>query len=638
MASSLEVVIGVVADISPLIRETARAKAVMSGFERSMDRMSGGLRTIGASATSLGTKMTVVTAAISAAAGGALLFARNAASVGDAIGDASAAAGVSAGYFQRMAFAMGAAADMSREEFGDALVKLSKNLGEATQGSTTAIAAFEKIGISQAQLAAGTVTTQQAFDAYVATMDKATNPAIAAAVSAELFGRAGAKMGGQLVGAGKSVSELQARAEELGVVLSNDAVAAAGKFDAKWRELSGALEGLKVKLASSILPFMVDRFIPFLTDKAIPAIGQVVDVIGEWINSFNGLPEGVQTAVLAITAAFAAGGPVLLAIGGVATALSVIFSGPAAPLVLLAAAVVAGSAVWAAWGDEIKAAVGGAVDYVTGKFQALIDFLQSIIDKAKAVGTAISDALNVQPADYSAPDNMLGVGGTGLLGGPVDMGGGGIGEDTANGIVNGFTGKIAERMPEIDSAINSIPARARELLQIQSPSQVFSEIGGFIGEGLANGITSAQGIVASAVGAISGTAVDSTDGMVSDILSGMNTLFGQSKQIGAGIAWVSTLIGAAKEIEKGVFGFASAAAVVAKGVAFVSAIRSAGKGGGGVGGGSVGAASAPQAPMTTMNFSVVNDPFGIGERTARSIIDQMNRAQRNGGKIVGVMA
>lgn len=52
-----------------------------------------------------------------------------------------------------------------------------------------------------------------------------------------------------------------------------------------------------------------------------------------------------------------------------------------------------------------------------------------------------------------------------------------------------------------------------------------------------------------------------------------------SQAFAAAEAWVSTLRGAAKELEKGTFGFASAMAVIAKGAGFVAAIRGVSAGG-----------------------------------------------------------
>lgn len=82
----------------------------------------------------------------------------------------------------------------------------------------------------------------------------------------------------------------------------------------------------------------------------------------------------------------------------------------------------------------------------------------------------------------------------------------------------------------------------------------------------------------------------------------------------AGEALISTYKGAAKELEKGVFGFATAAAVIAKGLAFVGAIKSAGSSGGSIasGGGGGGAAPAPQAPAQ-QPLDVLLNTYGPGD-------------------------
>jgi hypothetical protein len=107
-------------------------------------------------------------------------------------------------------------------------------------------------------------------------------------------------------------------------------------------------------------------------------------------------------------------------------------------------------------------------------------------------------------------------------------------------------------------------------------------------------------------------------------------------------ALVSTYKGAAKEMEKGVLGYATAAAVIAKGIGFVAAIKGVSASGGSVGGGgSSAAATAPapaQAPATTFAFTLQNDPMGFGEGFARQLIEQLNATQRNGGQIRGVLA
>jgi hypothetical protein len=93
--------------------------------------------------------------------------------------------------------------------------------------------------------------------------------------------------------------------------------------------------------------------------------------------------------------------------------------------------------------------------------------------------------------------------------------------------------------------------------------------------------------------------------------------------------------------------FAAYAAVFAKGMSAVAAIRGVSEGGGGGGsrmggggggGGATAAAPAAASPTTTFQFTLMNDPMGFGEKFARQFIDQLNSTQRNGGQIRGVIA
>jgi hypothetical protein len=41
--------------------------------------------------------------------------------------------------------------------------------------------------------------------------------------------------------------------------------------------------------------------------------------------------------------------------------------------------------------------------------------------------------------------------------------------------------------------------------------------------------------------------------------------------------------------------------------------------------------------LQTLNFTITNDPFGYGERFARSLAEQLNTARRNGANIVATV-
>lgn len=107
--------------------------------------------------------------------------------------------------------------------------------------------------------------------------------------------------------------------------------------------------------------------------------------------------------------------------------------------------------------------------------------------------------------------------------------------------------------------------------------------------------------------------------------------------LAAASALISTYQGAAEELKKGTFGFASAAAVMAKGMALVSAIKGVSTSGGGGGGATAAAVAAPQQPGTFINVSLAGNGY-VPAAQVRGLISQINQEIRNGGRIVGIRA
>lgn len=639
------IVIDVTADIGPLVKEMNRAKQTIGGMAGVTGGLSRGLGQIGDRASDLGRKMSIATGAIAAAGGALFLLTKNAATNADRIGEAAAAAGVAAGYYQEMGFAIKEVTGVAQEDFDKALITINKRLGEAKEGSYSATAAFAKIGISQADLASGAVTTEQAMDALVTTLGNTSDPALAAALTSDLLGKVWAKMGGSLAGAAGSVDALRARAQELGVVLDQDALNAASKYDQKMTELGASMEALKMNIANELLPVLVDRLLPFLIDTLIPAVGKVVDKLGEWIDWFATVDPAIQTLVSVFVAAFSTGGPILLAIGLVSHTLSLLFAGPAAPLVLLAAAITAASILWPDFGSAAKAAFG-----------ELGGFIKYALEDLARLATAIASVFTVDPSqmDFSNPgggaDSTSGTGVLGAGGGMGDFPGGGtggsnssgtfgVGQGNADGLIDGFTTRMAERQQEIADAMGAVTTTAQDVFETHSPSEVFRRIGAFIGEGLAGGISDSQAMVAQSVSTLGTAATQSTSSMVSGVLGSLSTLFNGSKKFAMAQALVNAWTGATEALKLpfpanlGAF-----AKVLATGMAAVKNINSAKPGSAGGGGGAAaaggGASAAPaQAPTQTMNFTISNDPFGFGERMIRQLSTQINEASRNGMNI-----
>ena len=123
---------------------------------------------------------------------------------------------------------------------------------------------------------------------------------------------------------------------------------------------------------------------------------------------------------------------------------------------------------------------------------------------------------------------------------------------------------------------------------------------------------------------------------MNDILSaaatGNQKIMRVQKIYAAGMAWIDTLQGAARELRKGTFGFATAAAVIAKGVGLVSAIKGvsdSGYGGGGTGGGSTASAAEVARPTQNVQIDLVGATSAQVDQY-QSFADTLNEAARQG--------
>ena len=101
-----------------------------------------------------------------------------------------------------------------------------------------------------------------------------------------------------------------------------------------------------------------------LGNALLPLITKIATFVTSAINSFRDLSTETKTAILTLTAIVAAGGPIISAIGFVATALGALLS----PVGLIIAGIAAASyAVYEFW-DVIRPVLVGAANYVIGLY------------------------------------------------------------------------------------------------------------------------------------------------------------------------------------------------------------------------------------------------------------------------------
>lgn len=97
------------------------------------------------------------------------------------------------------------------------------------------------------------------------------------------------------------------------------------------------------------------------------------------------------------------------------------------------------------------------------------------------------------------------------------------GKDLIQGLINGVNSMIKSVVDTVGSVATSIIDKAKNVLGINSPSKVFYEIGDFVDQGLANGISAGAGLVQSAMNSVVNIVTENGQNMID---SAVNTASG----------------------------------------------------------------------------------------------------------------
>jgi hypothetical protein len=228
----------------------------------------------------------------------------------------------------------------------------------------------------------------------------------------------------------------------------------------------------------------------------LPSVSALADKASSFLERANAWAEA--NPQLAKGAAIAAGvlAALFLVLGGGAIAIAGILAPFAAltfvagafniamlPMIGIVAAVVAGIALLAAAAYLIYANWGGITAWFSGLWASITGFVSS------GIGNIAAAILNWSPIGlfYSAFAGVLSWFGVALPARFTDFG-----RMLVNGLINGITGMFGKLKSTVVGAASSAAAWFKQKLGIHSPSRVFMGFGGFMMEGLTNGIAAGE--------------------------------------------------------------------------------------------------------------------------------------------------
>lgn len=209
--------------------------------------------------------------------------------------------------------AIGTQVGVTQEEMDGGLQKLTMSLGKASVGAKAQNDAFAALGISVRDASGQVKGTGEIVNEIADRLSKIANPAQRAAAEVAIFGRAGQKLDTILTGGRQGIEDYAQRAEDMGMVLSDDLVAAADAASDKLAELNaqltaniskavaenaGAILGLAsalVSVTTSALHF-IQTYPRLAAALAGAAVGSRFGTVGAVLGAAGGVAVGNSMA------------------------------------------------------------------------------------------------------------------------------------------------------------------------------------------------------------------------------------------------------------------------------------------------------------------------------------------------------
>jgi hypothetical protein len=263
-----------------------------AGLRRAQKRLSA----FGSGLRSIGTRITGFGAALAAPLAGSLkVFA----AAGDQLDKMSKRTGVSVEALSELGFAA-EQSGTNLETLEKGVRTMQRTVGDATQGLSTAVDAFDALGLTVNQLQG--LSPEQQFTLIADRLSQIADPTLRASAAMEVFGRAGSQLLPLLENGANGMAELRDQASALGLTISTEAAADAALLTDTLNILWRVLKQGVFTIGSALAPVIVD-----VSNR----ITRVVVRVSEWIKQNKAL---VVTA-LKVTAAIVAGGVALVALG-----------------------------------------------------------------------------------------------------------------------------------------------------------------------------------------------------------------------------------------------------------------------------------------------------------------------------------
>jgi len=202
----------------------------------------------------------------------------------------------------------------SMDTIAGSAVKLTATMGKYAEGNKGTIADFEQLGLSAMGANGKLKSTDEMFPQIIAKLAGMTDITERNTLAMSIFGKSAMDMAPLLNGGAEGVKKLTDEAHKMGLVMSDETVAAGAKFDDSLTLVKSSLGALVTKVGVEALPIvqqMLEWFtanmptIQMVASTAFDVIGTTVSTVGGFITNtlmpaFNALWSWIEPNIPAI--------------------------------------------------------------------------------------------------------------------------------------------------------------------------------------------------------------------------------------------------------------------------------------------------------------------------------------------------
>lgn len=264
--------------------------------------------------------------------------------------------------------------DVSMDQMTGSVEKLTKQMSSGSD-------AFDTLGVS---ITDGNGNMRDAVDVWYETLEalsKVENETERDQIAMQLFGKSAMDLSGIVDDGGEALKNLGQEAEDMGLILSEDAVGAAGEFN-------DAIDKLKAQTSQAFFEAGAA-----LAESLIPMLQELAETVTGVIQWFSDLDGNTQMLIITILGLVAAISPIAGLISGICT-IGGVLAGITAPMAVTFMGIAAAVGVVIAIGTVLVQNWDNIINAGKNLFSTVSNVWNSILNTISSVVSSISSIVS----------------------------------------------------------------------------------------------------------------------------------------------------------------------------------------------------------------------------------------------------